>query len=218
MGQLREWNELLARTVFGEEFEALLDEVKSEEQEGVLGKEVYRAWQGQSGTGHEEKLKRRIIRSADEADIEEYFVSAVEVSEGYKAGLIDATEAFFQSVRHSMELEENEALLWNKKALTEWETLGQRQLEAQQITGAAVRGAHEDELWEKSDIKLTHDMKERILNGAVRHEEVAEKQGVKIVRMSDSVQCDNLSIDGMLDEMTARLCDMMKKGADGIYW
>lgn len=67
------------------------------------------------------------------------------------------------------------------------------------------------------DMKLSKNRVERVLDSVIGKGEGLNKHDIKIEMVNKPSENDMLDMDDILDEMTQRLCEMMNKGADGIY-
>ncbi len=234
MGKVKDWNGLINKAVAQEAFEAVLTLLPYEKTLDVLYESSAEAKSEVSFADKYIKAEREI--NAFMAREEEFFeagrrmTALVKKSEERESAerrfseklLSVPEEESFGEAFTTFEGEKRRYAFETEEKRNEDEAFSAEELfntisAEQEYFYVEHKDAEEMKLWEKSGMKLSKERVGRILDGAVKSDEGTRKHEIKVEMLKREAEGDRDDMDEILEEMTARLCAMMSRGADGIY-
>lgn len=238
MGRIKEWNEVFEKSIFAEDFFALISELYDKElEETAFVKRLY-AEENDAGVYVRMPYKEAFEEAIGEDEqrglysMPEKMAGRIKSGRSEWYGEVEIEEGFKNPISYA------------PKALKEWErlfdaALGIKDFEDYRAEGVDLaqemrradtftegvereedyrfeRGAA-DVLVKQGGIKLSGERLKRILDYNMKKDPEGRKHEIRVQMVNDKKETEDMDFDEMLEEMTTRLCAMMAKGTDGIY-
>ncbi len=230
MGKVKEWTSIINMLAEGDMFDAVLTflpyEEWAEKEKRGGAKRGYAIKEGQSAIWNEEIKEASAREEIFETSLyevrrsvkEEALVSLADfwenVPEAFlEEGFIDhAFSEYEKRVRYAYE---------NEGDFTEYahnsEALGTLNSALEDFGYGYDKEDNKEAFGRDLDMKLSRDMRERILESVLKESQESCRNEIRVEMVNESKKGEDVDMDELIEEMTARLCDMMTRGADGIY-
>lgn len=215
MGRLKQWSEIFDLLENGELFSAKIYEEKfGEDNKRKYGEKYEKT--GKTAKAEEERhcgVKR--VKSPKEKFYELYFAAEGTVFEvGKEEAFEEKTEEYFER-----EAKQREAFKDGEKVRTEYESIyafSDFKLYDEKEKARLSSGQYESISQREGLKKLFGTSRDRILDD-VREEYRSEIEKVKIEVTNHNTIEKETDIDDISYRLTQKLCEMMTRGADGVY-
>ena len=230
MGRIKEWNEVFEKSVFAEDFFALISELYKEDEEAVL---VRRLYGEEKDTGvyvrmpYSEAFEEAMGKDGQRGfyNVPEKMAGRIKSGRSKLYGEAESEEGFKNPISYAPKaLEEWERLFDAALGIKDFEDyraegvdLAQEMRRAETFTEEAERVEAADALVKQGGIKLSGERLKKILDYNVKKDPEGRKHEIRVQMVNDKKDAEDMDFDEMLEEMTTRLCAMMAKGTDGIY-